>query len=427
MAILCRDCGYLEPEIVEGRCPSCASPRRIAHAELSELTIAHIDCDAFYAAVEKRDDPKLQGKPLIIGGGKRGVVATACYVARRFGVKSAMPMFKALSACPEAIVLRPNMEKYVAAGRQVRDILETTTPLVEPLSIDEAFLDLTGSKRLHGKPPAAVLVGIAKTIEKEVGVTVSIGLSYAKFLAKLASEIDKPRGFAVIGRSEAKEFLAKLPVSSLPGVGAKFTAKLKKDGFKTIADLARLPTGKLQKEYGATGARLEDFCNGRDPRSVNPSRTTKSISSEITLETDLRDADDLKPLLWRQAERVSQRLKEKGFSAGTVVLKLKTDTFQIITRQRPISPPTQLAERLYRAAEKLLQSELGQNHYRLIGISGTDLQPEQEADAADLIAKEELTRTTKLESAMSQIRAKAGDGAIYKGRAISLKSLNPKT
>ena len=188
------------------RCTACGSPRLIRHAELETLSIAHVDCDAFYATIEKRDDPSLAAEPVIVGGGKRGVVAAACYVARTFGVKSAMPMFEALRLCPQAKVVRPNMEKYSKAGREVRQMMLALTPLVEPLSIDEAFLDLGGTERLHGMSPAKALARFAGEVEKKLRITVSIGLSCNKFLAKVASDLDKPRGFAVLDASEAQGF-----------------------------------------------------------------------------------------------------------------------------------------------------------------------------------------------------------------------------
>lgn len=424
MAVLCRDCGRLDThdDVRSRRCPDCRSPRLLAHPELAELTVAHIDCDAFYAAIEKRDDPSLLAKPLIIGGGRRGVVSTACYVARRHGVKSAMPMFKALKACPDAVVLRPNMKKYAAVGRQIRQILETATPLVEPLSIDEAFLDLSGSEKLFKAPPAAVLARLVRRIEDELGVTASIGLSYAKFLAKLASDMDKPRGFAVIGRLEAKDLVGKLPVGALPGVGKRFEAKLNDAGFRTVADLARQPKGAVEAKFGAMGARLAAFAQAEDPRRINPHRATKSISSETTLEIDLTDADDLRPVLWRQAERVAASLKAKDYAAGTVTLKLKTDGFRILTRQRPATPPTQLAERLYRIAEPMLLAELNGRKFRLIGVGAGDLKPVDEADSNDLLANAgpegDVARQARLEDAIATIRAKGGDASIYKGRAL---------
>lgn len=196
---------------------ACGSPRLVRHAELYKLSLAHVDCDAFYASVEKRDNPELRDKPLIIGGGKRGVVSTACYIARIHGVRSAMPMFKALEACPEAVVVKPNMEKYAKVGREVRQLMLDLTPLVEPISIDEAFMDLGGTERLHRAPAAIVLARFAKRVEEEIGITISVGLSYCKYLAKVASDFEKPRGFSVIGEAEALDFLRNKPVSMIWG------------------------------------------------------------------------------------------------------------------------------------------------------------------------------------------------------------------
>src|SRR4051812_20689000 len=207
----CRDC-LAEQKGDVRRCHACGSPRLIRHKELYDLTLAHIDCDAFYAAVEKRDNPELADKPVIIGGGHPGVVSTACYIARIHGVRSAMPMFKALELCPHATVIPPNMEKYAAVGHEVRALMLDLTPLVEPLSIDEAFLDLGGTERLHGRSPALSLAKLADEIETKVGISVSIGLSHNKFLAKVASDLEKPRGFSVIGRAETRSFLAAKPV-----------------------------------------------------------------------------------------------------------------------------------------------------------------------------------------------------------------------
>lgn len=426
MPMLCRQCGTLDPADVKpkaARCASCGSARLLAHPELEDLSIAHIDCDAFYATVEKRDDPSLLDKPLIIGGGRRGVVSTACYIARRYGVRSAMPMFKALKACPDAVVIRPNMAKYVEVGRAIRIILESATPLVEPISIDEAFLDLTGSRRLFKQPPAGVLASLVSRIEAELGVTASIGLSYNKFLAKLASDMDKPRGFAVLGRADAPGIVAALPVGALPGVGKRFVEKLERDGFRRVSDLARLPPGRLMERYGASGARLEAFAKAEDPRKVSPERKTKSISSETTLQTDFGDPETLRPILWRQAEKVAAQLKAKNYSAGSVVMKLKTDGFKILTRQRPAEPPTQLAERLYKIAEPMLLAELDGRKFRLIGLGASDLHTADEAvDKDDLLAAatpgESAARHVKLEAAMATIRSKGGNEAIYKGRAI---------
>lgn len=426
MPMLCRQCGTLGPADVKpkaARCANCGSARLLAHPELEDLSIAHIDCDAFYATVEKRDDPSLLDKPLIIGGGTRGVVSTACYIARRYGVRSAMPMFKALKACPDAVVIRPDMTKYVEVGRAIRKILESATPLVEPISIDEAFLELDGSRRLFKQPPAGILAGLANRIEAELGVTASIGLSYNKFLAKLASDMDKPRGFAVLGRADAPDVIATLPVGALPGVGKRFVEKLERDGFRHVSDLARLPPGCLMERYGASGARLEAYARAEDPRKVSTERKTKSISSETTLQTDFGDLETLRPILWQTAEKVSAKLKAKNYAAGAVVMKLKTGGFKILTRQRAAEPPTQLAERLYRIAEPMLLAELDGRKFRLIGLGAVNLQKINETvDQDDLLAAatpgESTARHIKLEAAMAAIRSKVGNSAIYKGRAI---------
>src|SRR5438477_7592212 len=224
----CRECLADTPDAA-ARCTACGSPRVARHAELPTLAIAHVDCDAFYATIEKRDEPGLHDKPVIVGGGKRGVVAAACYVARTFGVRSAMPMFQARRLCPAAVVIAPDMEKYVRVGREVRRMMLELTPLVEPLSIDEAFMDLAGTARLHGLDPAKALARFATRVEAAIGITVSIGLSANKFLAKIASDLDKPRGFAVLGRQEARSFLAAKPVTFIWGVGKRMQARLGHD------------------------------------------------------------------------------------------------------------------------------------------------------------------------------------------------------
>jgi DNA polymerase-4 len=419
MVQLCRDCLDMRdvpPEHAGSRrCPACGSPRIVAHPEARSLSIAHIDCDAFYASVEKRDDPSLADKPVIVGGGRRGVVSAACYVARIYGVRSAMPMFKALKACPDAVVIRPNMEKYAAAGREVRALMLETTPLVEPLSIDEAFLDLTGTERLHGRPPIATLAALVLRIEKEIGVTASIGLSYNKSLAKIASDLDKPRGLAMIGRAEAVDFLDPKPVSIIWGVGKALRGKLEKDGIATLHDLKRLDLFELQARYGAMGKRLYHFARGEDDRRVNPEGETKSISSETTFDTDILDAAELKARLWPLCETVSRRMKAKGFSGRTVTIKLKTKDFKTVTRARTLPDPTQLAETLYRTAAPILDKEADGRAYRLIGVGVSELTDPDQADPIDL-ADPDAGKRAKIERAMDAVRAKLGDAAVKKGR-----------
>ncbi len=419
MTALCRDCA--SPLAAGGtpprRCPNCASPRLFAHDELDELSIAHIDCDAFYASVEKRDQPQLRDQPVIVGGGRRGVVSAACYVARIYGVRSAMPMFKALKLCPQATVIHPNMRKYQAVGREVRRLMLATTPLVEPLSIDEAFLDLRGTERLHHGSPARTLVRLARRIEEEIGITVSIGLSYNKFLAKVASERDKPRGFSAIGRAEAKAFLAEQPVGLIWGVGKALRERLAANGLHRIGQLALSDEARLVARYGAIGLRLARFARGEDGRAVDPSAPAKSVSAETTFEEDLATLASLKEALWPLAETVAARLKRAELAGRTVTLKLKTAEFRILTRSRTLSAPTQLAEALYQAALPLLAAEATGRRFRLIGIGAATFSPAADADPPDLLDPA-AGRIRAVERAIDAVRAKLGSNAIAKGRGF---------
>lgn len=384
------------------------------HAELSALSIAHVDCDAFYAAVEKRDNPDLADKPVIIGGGRRGVVSTACYVARINGVKSAMPMFKALKACPDAVVIKPNMEKYAAVGRQVRALMEELTPLVEPLSIDEAFLDLTGTERLHRDTPARTLARFARRVEDEIGITVSVGLSYCKFLAKVASDLEKPRGFSVIGQAEAMTFLAGQPVTLIWGVGKAFAGVLERDGITRIGQLQTMDETTLMKRYGVMGRRLYHLARGEDTRHVEPRGGAKSISHETTFNEDHADAETLVPVLRSLTEKVSARLKEKGLAGRTVTLKLKDRDFRSKTRNRQLADPTQLADRIFRAALPLLEKELDGTAYRLLGVGVADFADPARADPDDLIDVS-AARRAKAERAVDALRGKFGERAVETG------------
>jgi DNA polymerase IV len=419
MPSLCRDCLAMEQERSLRRCLACGSPRLISHDELPGLSIAHLDCDAFYAAVEKRDDPSLLDKPVIIGGGKRGVVATACYIARIHGVRSAMPMFKALKACPQAVVIKPNMEKYAKVGRQVRQKMLDLTPLVEPLSIDEAFLDLSGTERVHQGPPAQTLARLANAITQDLGITVSIGLSHNKFLAKIASDLDKPNGFSVIGKAETVDFLRDKPVSMIFGVGARMQEKLGADRIAKIGDLRPFSEAELVARYGKEGSRFARLCRGIDTRPVTPERNAKTISAETTFDDDLASADLIKPLLWKLCERVAKRLANAGLAACSLTLKLKTADFRIKTRSRSGFPPTMLAIKLYRLAETMLLQETDGTAFRLIGIGVHDFADPAEADHGDLV-----DTTTQKESAaasaIGKLRNKFGDQMIIRG--VGLKN-----
>ncbi|HLM42128.1 MAG TPA: DNA polymerase IV [Microvirga sp.] len=412
-APFCRDC--LAPaDPLASRCKACGSPRLLRHKERDALAIAHVDCDSFFAAVEKRDDPALADKPVIIGGGKRGVVATACYVARTYGVRSAMPMFQALKACPHAVVIRPNMEKYGKAGRQVRELMRELTPLVEPVSIDEAFLDLTGTERLHHGSPALTLARFARKVETEIGITVSVGLSYNKFLAKIASDLQKPRGFSIVGREEAADFLAERPVGIIPGIGASAQGRLAKVGVTQIAHLREVPLKTLFEALGRDAQRLSRLAWGEDARRVSPERETKSISAETTFETDLRSFDEMEPILWRLSEKVSRRLKAAGLAGRSVTLKLKDREFRLLTRTRSGLAPTQLAARLFDPARQLLRASCDGTAFRLIGIGAADLCDGAEADRGDL-ADQSVVRQAHMEAAIDKIRDRFGPAAVQRG------------
>ncbi|MEJ8476483.1 DNA polymerase IV [Roseibium algae] len=410
---LCRDCGARSP-LPRSRCMSCGSPRLLKHPELDQLTIAHIDCDAFFAAVEKRDNPDIRDQPVIIGGGRRGVVSTCCYIARIYGVRSAMPMFKAMEACPDAVVIRPNMEKYAKVGHEIRERMKALTPLVEPLSIDEAFLDLTGTERLHHATAAETLARFVRDLETDIGISTSVGLAANKFLAKLASDFEKPRGFSIIGAAEAKTFLADKPVGMIWGVGKVFQKKLASDGIRTIGQLQKMDGTDLARRYGAMGLRLATLSQGEDDRHVSPSRGVKSVSNETTFNTDISSFDKLRPILLNLAEEVSRRLKDKGIAGRTVTLKLKTDSFKTITRSRQLPDPTQLADRIYRTGIELLEKETDGRRFRLIGIGVNDLVKPELADPQDLL-DESAGRRKQAELAMDTLRTKFGDKAVERG------------
>ena len=409
---ICRDC--LTPAGAAARCSACGSPRLLRHPELNRLAIAHLDCDAFYAAIEKRDDPSLADRPVIIGGGKRGVVSTACYIARTYGVRSAMPMFQALKACPDAVVVKPDMEKYVAVGRQVRALMLGLTPQVEPLSVDEAFMDLSGTEKLHGASPAASLAGLARRIEAEIGITVSIGLSFNKFLAKIASDLEKPRGFAVIGRAEAVSFLSDKPVGLIWGVGKAMQARLAADGIRTIATLQTMDEAELVRRYGVMGQRLSRLSRADDDRSVDPRGEVKSVSAETTFDRDIADGHDLKAVLRALSEKVSRRLKKAELAGLTITLKLKTADFKLRTRSRRLADPTRLADRIFTAGSDLLAKEVDGTRYRLIGIGVSDFAALHLADPSDLVDAGAGKRAAA-EAAMDRIRGKFGNDAVELG------------
>lgn len=416
MPILCRDC-FTTYE-VGTRCTACRSPRKISHPELFDLTIAHMDCDAFYASVEKRDNPELADKPVIIGGGHRGVVSTACYVARIKGVKSAMPMFQALKLCPEAIVVRPRMDAYVEASRAIRALMDELTPIVEPLSLDEAFLDLSGTARLHGAPPAVMLARLIKRMKTEVGLTGSIGLSHNKFLAKVASDLDKPRGFSVIGKAETTEFLRPKSVRLIWGIGPAAQDSLSAAGIRTFDDLLRWDRRELHDRFGATGERLYALARGEDGRRISTNTPVKGISKETTFYEDTSDPDILDGHIWRLAEQVSDRAKAKDMAGRVVNLKLKTGDFKQISKRQSLHHPTQLADTIYRTARSLFDQAGRKGPFRLIGVGISELGPAADADRIGDLLDPNAGKRAKAEAAADKIREKFGKDAIIKGRAL---------
>lgn len=415
---LCRDCGSAVNNTVSA-CPHCAGHRLIRHPEISILSIAHIDCDAFYAAIEKRDDPSLADKPVLVGGSKRGVVATCCYIARLYGVHSAMPMFKALKACPHAVVISPNGKKYSQAAAQIREKMRALTPLVQPVSIDEAYLDLSGTTALHQAVPALSLIRLAKEIETDVGITVSIGLSVNKLLAKTASELDKPRGFAMIGETDALEILGRMRVQSLHGVGPKLARRLEHDGYEHVSDIQSADKISLMKTYGDTGQWLHRRAHGIDNRDVSTQSERKSVSSETTFFDDIGDAKALEDWLWKVCVRTADRAKAAQVSGRVVTLKLKTSRFKSLTRRVTLGAPTQLAQPIFRAALPLLEKETkGNAAYRLIGVGLSDL-CEDATDLPDLLDPQ-VERRAAAERASDIARAKFGSDAVITGRAAKL-------
>ena len=416
MPSLCRKCFNTFNE--EGRCPRCSSPLVVSHSELFDLNIAHMDCDAFYASVEKRDNPDLADKPVIIGGGRRGVVSTACYIARIRGVKSAMPMFKALEKCPDAVVIRPRMKIYAEISQQIRAMMNDITPLVEPLSLDEAFMDMSGTHKLHGAPPAVMLAKLMDRMSGNLGLTGSIGLSHNKFLAKIASDLNKPNGFSIIGKRETEKFLFNKPVNILWGVGAGTKEKLEAMGIKTLSDLLRWEESDFVRKFGISGKRLKALASGKDNRRVMAERLIKSISNETTFGEDILKHEILIGHLWRMCEKVSDRAKSREIAGKVGVIKLKTDKHRLITRRLTFKEPTNMADRLFNALEPLLKSEIKEVKFRLLGVTLTDLCDQKYADLTDDLLDPNAQNRQKAELATDKIRRKFGDNAIIKGRSL---------
>ncbi|HZK98934.1 MAG TPA: DNA polymerase IV [Caulobacteraceae bacterium] len=412
MTSLCRDCLW-QAEAPARRCPACRSPRVLSHPELAALRIAHLDCDAFYASVEKRDRPELRDRPVIVGGGRRGVVTTACYIARLSGVRSAMPMFKAARLCPEAVIIKPDFAKYRRDSRAIMARLAALSPLVQPLSLDEAWIDLTGTARLHGAIAAATLARLQAEIERDIGISVSIGLAPNKFLAKIASDLDKPRGFAVIGAAEARSFLAPRPAAILPGVGPVLARSLAAAGFRTVGDLAGADPKQLAGRHGAFGARLASLSRGEDDRPVESGQARKSLSAETTFDTDLSDPVGLAARLWPLCETVARRLRTEVIAGRAVTLKLRASDFRIVTRRRTLPAATQTARTLFSAAREMLAATALGEPWRLIGVGVADFTAAGDL-GADLFEDREA-RVLGGEKAVDSLRARYGDGVVVRG------------
>jgi DNA polymerase-4 len=413
---LCRDC--FATLYGEKRCPKCHSPRILYHKELFCLNIAHVDCDAFYASIEKSMNEELVDKPLIVGGGSRGIVTTCCYIARISGVKSAMPVYIAKKLCPRAIIVPPRMSLYRKISRLIYSKMTRLTPKVETIALDEAYLDLSGTKQLHGKTPAELLVELAKEIENEVNLSISIGLSENRFLAKLASSLNKPRAFTVIGKEEKHDFIRNLPVTSIPGVGPKLSKKLKKNSIEKISQLVALGQNRLEKQYGTYGKTLWNFARGEDSKIVEPNSIRKSISKEITFEADLKKETDLKRALWLLSEKVSDELKSKRICGRTITLKLKRSDFKVVSMSYTADQPFKMAEELYQSSLALLVKKLFLAPFRLLGLSISRLIIDEEDGGFEKSFDTTYIKIKKTELAMDKIRSKFGKKSIIKGRSF---------
>ncbi len=378
-------------------------------------TILHVDLDAFFAAIEQRDRPELRGRPVVVGGGPgdRGVVSTASYEARRFGIHSAMPLRTAGALCPDAVFVPVDGRKYAAVSREVMAILRRFTPQVEPVSIDEAFLDVTASRALFGDGEA---VGrrIKAAIADDLGLTASVGVATTKLVAKVASDLRKPDGLVVVPPGSEAAFLAPLPVGRLWGVGPQTAAALREHGVRTIGDLAALPVDVLVRRLGRHGASLHERALGVDPDPVDAGDPAKSIGHEHTFDVDTADREVIERTLLAMADGVAGRLRSAGLRAGTVTVKIRDDTFRTVTRQRPLVPPTDMAEPIWRAALELARPELRGIRVRLVGVTASHLaEPEQ----LGLFAADDDRRRRATEAA-DVIRRRYGERAVTRARLI---------
>ncbi len=386
---------------------------------MSRRVVIHLDMDAFYASVEALDAPELAGLPVLVGGTPegRGVVAAASYEARRFGVHSAMPMARALRLCPDAVLRPVRMARYAEVSDAVRAVLERYSPLIEPLSLDEAFVDVTASRRLFG---GGVEIGrrIQREILSEIGLGASVGVAPNKFLAKVASDLEKPAGFVVVEADRVQEFLDPLPVGRLWGVGAVTEAELHRHGIRTIAELRRLPPGGAARLLGSHGEQLERLARGEDERPVVPEHEAKSISNEITFAADLETDEALLSCLQQLCEQVAWRMRRAGRCARTVQIKVRFADFSTVTRARTLARASDLTSELWESACELFERRLPRPRppVRLLGVGVSGLQG-REGEQGDLFADGQREREARLDRVADAIRARFGRSAARRGRA----------
>jgi nucleotidyltransferase/DNA polymerase involved in DNA repair len=379
--------------------------------------ILHVDMDAFYASVEQRDNPDLRGKPVIVGAGprERGVVAAASYEARKFGVHSAMPSRTADKLCPQGVFVPPDMKKYGQVSKQIMTILGAFTPFVQPVSVDEAFMDVTGSTQKFGDA-LTIARRIKAEIHAQTGLTASVGVAPNKFLAKLASDLNKPDGLTVITEANKVEMLAPLPVSKIWGVGKVTEKRLHEVGIRTIGDLQRMPLDELRQRFGDTADHLHALAMGKDDREVETDEESKSISSEHTFDVDTTDLDQIKKCLLEQCEEVGSRLRQEKLAARTVQLKLRYADFTTLTRRRTLPQPTQDEMMLYEVAGQLLVAEgIEGKRIRLIGVGGSNLVPPE--IQSDLFNRTDEKRA-RVNKVVDDLRGKLGPGAIKRGTSL---------
>lgn len=379
--------------------------------------ILHVDMDAFYASVEQRDNPSLQGKPVVVGGNTRGVVAAASYEARQFGIRSAMPMREAIRRCPDLCRVPPRMSHYQAVSKDIFSIFREFTPLVEGLSLDEAFLDVTQSLQLFGDE-ISIAAEIKRRILGRTELTASVGVAPNKLVAKIASDLDKPDGLVVVTAENLREILDPLPVQVIPGIGRETLARLQRISIRTVADLRLAADRELESVFGRFAERNRERASGIDVRPVISSRADKSISAEETFDVDLTSRGDLRRELLRLSERTTGRLRSKELVAGTIQVKIRQDDFSTYTRQCALRPPTNGTETIYAAATKLLDDWLTENpgaKIRLLGVGGSELARDAQPD---LFAPAMPAGGSALDQTVDQIRGRFGDLSLGRARTL---------